>query len=164
VWFFARSLFSSIKLNAHYPDYNMEPKIMRKTEGQILMGGRQTIKLSSEDTDGAMSTIFSVVPAGSGIPLHAHQFENETFEIIEGELEVTLNNKVYVLTKGDSVFMPKNSSHGFKAIKDTSMWVTFVPGGGEKMFVELAALPAGPPDLAPISAICKRYGVTFVQP
>jgi quercetin dioxygenase-like cupin family protein len=78
-------------------------------------------------------------------------------------LEVTLNGEVSVLKKGDMVFMPKNIPHGFKAIKDTTMWVNLAPGGGEKMFVELAELPTGPPDMKLVSEICGRYGVSFIK-
>ena len=126
------------------------------------MGGRQNIKLSAADTAGKMSVTFSVVPAGSGIPVHVHSREDETFEITDGELEVTLNGAVHVLGKGDMVFMPKNVPHGFRAVKDTSMWVTLVPGGAEHMFVELVMLPSGPPDMAKVAAICDDYGIQFV--
>jgi quercetin dioxygenase-like cupin family protein len=140
----------------------MTPKIVRSTEGHVLMGGRQNIKLKSEDTNKKMSVIYSVVPAGSGIPIHIHSREDETFEITEGELEVTLNGEVQILTKGDLVFMPKNVPHGFRAVKDTQMWVTLVPAGAENMFIELAALPAGPPDMEKVSSICEGYGINFV--
>ena len=140
----------------------MLPKIIRHAEGQVLMGGRQTIKLKAEDTGGKMSITLSVVPAGSGIPYHVHQKEDETFEITEGELEVNLNGEVHTLQKGDMVFMPKNVPHSFKALKDTTMWVSLVPGGGEQMFVELAALPPGPPDMKVVAKISEPYGITFL--
>jgi quercetin dioxygenase-like cupin family protein len=141
----------------------MLPKIIRSSEGQVLMGGRQTIKLKAADSGGKMAVMMSVVPAGSGIPYHVHEHEDETFELIDGELEVTLNGEVNVLRKGDIIFMPKNIPHGFKAIQDTSMWVSLVPAGAEQMFVELAALPPGPPDMEKVSSICGQYGITFIS-
>ena len=140
----------------------MTPKIIRKAEGRILIGGRQTIKLSSADTNKQMAKIYSVVPAGSGIPTHIHSLEDETFEITGGELEVTINGEVHVLEEGDVIFMPRDISHGFKAIKDTSMWVTLVPAGSEQLFVEMAALPPGPPDMHKVSAIAEQYGIRFL--
>lgn len=140
----------------------MLPKVIRSTEGQILMAGRQNIKLKAADTEGKMSVIYSVVPAGSGIPVHVHSKEDETFEIIEGELEVTLNGEVQLLKKGDLAFMPKNFPHGFKALTNTSMWVTLVPAGAENMFVELAAMPPGPPDMEKVSQICENYSIKFI--
>lgn len=140
----------------------MISKVIRSTEGQVLMGGRQNLKLKAEDTGSALSVTFSVVPGGSGIPAHVHSREDEIFEVTDGELEITLDGEIHILKKGDMVFLPKNSAHGFKAIQDTSMWVTLVPGGAENMFVELAALPPGPPDREKLSAICDRYGIKFV--
>lgn len=140
----------------------MIPKIIRRAEGYSLMSGRQNIKLRSADTGKTMSVIYSVVPAGSGIPVHIHLLEDETFQITEGELEITLNGETHLLGKGDMVFMPKNVPHGFKAVKDTQMWVTLVPGGAENMFTELAALPPGPPDMNRIEIIAEGYGVQFI--
>ncbi len=140
----------------------MSPKIIRSSEGHSLMGGRQTLKLSAADTDAEMSVVFSIVPAGSGIPVHVHSREDETFQITEGELEVTLNGETHLLSKGDIVFMPKNVPHGFRALQDTQMWVTLVPGGAENMFTELAALPSGPPDLKTIATIAEGYGIQFI--
>jgi quercetin dioxygenase-like cupin family protein len=139
----------------------MLPKIIRSPEGQVLMAGRQTIKLTARDTGNMLSVIYSVVPAGSGIPVHTHSREDEIFEITEGELELTLNGEVQILGKGDLVFMPKGIPHGFRAINDTQMWVTLVPGGAERMFEELAALPPGPPDMTKVAAICDGYGIKF---
>jgi quercetin dioxygenase-like cupin family protein len=140
----------------------MLPKIIRRSEGQVLMNGRQTIKLSADDTDWKMSVVISVVPAGTGVPYHVHQNEDETFEIISGELEVKLNGQVHVLRPGDIVFMPKLIPHGFKALEDTSMRVTLMPGGAEHMFVELADLPPGPPDMKKVAQIAGRYDITFI--
>ncbi len=42
--------------------------------------------------------------------------------------------------------------------------VAAFPAGIERMFDELADLPAGPPDMARVLAICARYGITFLDP
>src|ERR1700761_585858 len=135
----------------------MLPKIIRSSEGQILMSGRQTIKLTADDTDWKMAVIISVVPAGTGVPYHIHQNEDETFEIIDGELEITLDGKTHSLKTGDMVFMPKLVPHGFKALQNTTMRVTLVPGGAEQMFVELGELPPGRPDMKNVAKIAGRY-------
>jgi quercetin dioxygenase-like cupin family protein len=140
----------------------MAPKIIRNAEGKSLMGGRQTIKLTAADTGGKMATIISLVPAGTGVPYHIHQNEDEAFEIITGELEITLDGKRYVLKTGDIVFMPKLIPHGFKSLQDTSMRVTLIPGGAEQMFVELAELPPGPPDMEKVIQIAGRYNISFL--
>ena len=94
--------------------------------------------------------------------MHVHENDDEMFEITEGRLEVTLEESVHVLVKGDVIFLPKTVPHGFRALGKTSMWVSLIPGGGENMFSELAALPPGPPDMPTISQISQKYGVRFL--
>jgi quercetin dioxygenase-like cupin family protein len=140
----------------------MTAKIIRSSEGHILMGGRQTIKLTAEDTDQKIAMVYSITPAGSGIPVHIHSQEDEIFNITKGALEVNLDGTMSILNEGDMIFMPKEVPHGFKALEDTEMWVTLAPGGGEKMFIDLAALPPGPPDMGIVAKICESYGLKFV--
>jgi hypothetical protein len=54
--------------------------------------------------------------------------------------------------------------HSFKVVGDTSVRAVVLvsPPGCEKMFEELAGLPPGPPDMAKVEEICKRYGVHFL--
>jgi quercetin dioxygenase-like cupin family protein len=104
---------------------------------------------------------WSWVPAGSGIPLHTHQNEDEIFQVVEGSLEVTVDGRVHLLENGDMIFLPRLVPHGFKALSAVKMWVSFTPGGVERMFIELATLPPGPPDPVALRAIGGRYGITF---
>lgn len=140
----------------------MQTKIILASEGDILMQGRQIIKLKASDTSGGLSILFSLVPAGSGIPPHVHTLEDETFQITEGELEVNIGGDIHRLTTGDMIFMPRNIPHSFKAITETSMWVILNPAGGEQMFTEIAGLPPGAPDMAKVAQIAAKYGVSFI--
>jgi len=139
----------------------METRIIEASEGLNLLGGRQIIKLQSEDTNGTIVVMTSKVPAGGSVPLHVHQREDEIFQIIEGDLEVTVGDKINLLKKGDMIFMPRKVAHGFKAVTDTTMWTTLTPAGIETMFIELAGLPAGPPDMKKMIEICGKYEITF---
>lgn len=133
------------------------PKVIKADEGLSLLGGRQTIKLFATDSDGSVSYMLSKVPAGSGIPTHTHQWEDETFLMLSGTLEVAIGGNPITLNEGDMIFMPRHIPHGFTALTDVQMWVTFTPGGAEKMFEALAALPPGPPS----KELCALYGITF---
>jgi quercetin dioxygenase-like cupin family protein len=140
---------------------HMEPEVIKASEGLTLMGGRQTIKLYAANTNKSVSVMFSKVPAGSGIPTHIHQFEDEIFQMVSGNLEVTIDGKCYSLHQGDMIFMPRHIPHGFMAVTDVQIWVTFTPGGNEKMFEALAMLSPGPPAKKDMEAICAPFGVTF---
>jgi len=141
----------------------MEIKVIKDREGLNLMNGRQVIKLISGDSDGTITVMTSKIPAGGGIPLHVHQREDEIFQLIDGELEVTVGGQIHRLHKGDMIFMPRRVPHGFKAIADTYMWTTLTPGGIEDMFIALAKLPPGPPDKELMASICDKYEVSFPE-
>ncbi len=140
----------------------METTIVKAMEGMRLLEGRQTIKLSGRHTAQQLTMMLSIVPAGTGVPLHVHQNEDEIFQLTDGEILVKLNDEDYSLGPGDVIFMPRGIPHGFKAVKDTKMWVTLSPAGIEEMFVELAQLPPGKPDPQRLAEICSRYAVTFI--
>src|SRR6202165_2207343 len=53
-----------------------------------VVGDTYTILLSGKDTAGQFCLIDMHVPPGGGPPPHRHDFE-ETFTLLEGELEVT---------------------------------------------------------------------------
>ena len=40
--------------------------------------------------------------------------------------------------------------------------VVLVPGGMEKVFEDLSAMPPGPPDIGKVNAITTKYGVEFL--
>ena len=136
--------------------------IIRSGEGIQLQGGRQTIKLFGQDTAGQCGVMLSVIPAGAGVPTHVHRNEDELFVLVEGRLLVNFNGQGFLLGAGDLIFLPRGIAHGFTAEEDTKMWVYLTPGGAEKMFVELAELPAGPDSRQRMEEICASYGVAFV--
>ncbi len=64
-------------------------------------------------------------------PWHYHTLFSETFEVLNGTLEVGLNSRVSWLKKGDRVTMKPNEKHYFHNISDDDdclMQVTVSPG------------------------------------
>jgi hypothetical protein len=62
------------------------------------------------------------------------------------------------------VVLPKEIPHAFKNTGNTTgrTLMVLVPGGLEKVFEDLSAMPPGPPDLGKINAITTKYGVEFL--
>jgi quercetin dioxygenase-like cupin family protein len=141
----------------------MKPIIVRNTEGKKIsvLGDRQVLKLTGKDTDGKLTVIMQELLAGTGVPMHAHAREDENFQIIEGDVEVVTGGENYLLTSGDTIYLPKNIPHSLKAVTDAKLKINLVPAGIEDMFEELNQLPDGPPDFGKVAEICGRYGVTF---
>jgi quercetin dioxygenase-like cupin family protein len=144
----------------------MEPKIVPPGSGRVLnvLGDNQTLRLTGAETGGTFALVELNNPPGVGIPMHLHKNEEEMFHVLEGEMEFTVADKSVIATAGTTVFLPRDVPHEFKVVGEVpaKALVTVVPAGIEDMFQELSELPAGPPDMEKVLAICERHGVIFL--
>jgi quercetin dioxygenase-like cupin family protein len=70
---------------------------------------------TSSDTNGELLEIESTYLTKSKEPLaHYHPFQEEWFEVLEGELSIRLDGRIVKLSMGDAIHIPKNQVH--------SMW------------------------------------------
>ncbi|MDT0606105.1 cupin domain-containing protein [Croceitalea rosinachiae] len=141
-------------------------KIVRDDEGTQLriFGNPQFHKVVGTDTGEQVFEWVDDLAPGSGIPPHVHTKEDEIFRVLQGEVEVMVGDDVMVLKAGDMAFAPKNLVHSWKVVGEqkAKMWASAFPSGMEHMFHELHKMPAGPPDLKKVAAICETYGIQFV--
>lgn len=103
-----------------------------------IVGDTYTIVVSGEDTAGKFCLIDMYVPPGGGPPPHRHDFE-ETFVLLEGELEATFRGKKRVVKVGDSINIPANAPHQFhnSSSKPVRMLCVCSPAGQEQFFKEV---------------------------
>jgi quercetin dioxygenase-like cupin family protein len=103
-----------------------------------VVGDTYTIILTGEDTAGRLCLIDMHVPPGGGPPPHRHDFE-ETFAVLEGELEVTFRGAKSVVRAGQTIHVPANAPHQFHNASDkpVRMLCTCSPAGQEKFFLEV---------------------------
>jgi quercetin dioxygenase-like cupin family protein len=103
-----------------------------------VVGDTYTILLSGEDTAGRFCLIDMHVPPGGGPPPHRHNFE-ETFTLLEGELEATFRAVKSVVRAGETVHIPANAPHQFhnSSSEPVRMLCLASPAGLEKMFLEV---------------------------
>ncbi|MEX2409957.1 MAG: cupin domain-containing protein [Candidatus Paceibacterota bacterium] len=145
---------------------NLNAKIIRDKEGEVLnvIGDIQTHKLVGSDTNNQIVEWVDDVTPGTGIPPHIHTKEDEIFRVIKGQIEIMVDGKTTVLNAGDIAFAPKNIPHSWQVVgtEKAKMITSAFPAGIEKMFGELAGLPAGPPDFEMVAKICGNHGITFV--
>jgi quercetin dioxygenase-like cupin family protein len=117
-----------------------------------VVGDTYTILLTGEDTNGQFCLIDMYVPPEGGPPPHRHDFE-ETFVLLEGELDLTLRGSKSVARAGDTVNIPANSPHQFhnSSRRAVRMLCLCSPAGQEKFFLEVgvpvASRTAPPPKL-----------------
>ena len=69
---------------------------------------------------------FVNVDAGSSIPAHDHPHEQVT-HLLNGRLELLIDDEVVVLNDGDAIVIPPHTSHGATAITDCTIIDVFVP-------------------------------------
>lgn len=68
---------------------------------------------------------YSVVYPGGGIPIHDHA-TIETYTILEGTGEITVDGEVKPVKRGDSVYIDRNLPHGLKNTGNIDMHVMYV--------------------------------------
>ena len=143
-----------------------KPKIVKENEGNKLnvLGDNQNIKLTGEDTNGQYTLIEQINEPGIGIPPHVHENEDEVFQVLSGQVEMSVGNETTTLKAGDLIFCPKGVPHSWRVVGEEKAraMLSIFPAGLENMFAELAELPAGPPDMKKVTAICGKYNLKFV--
>jgi quercetin dioxygenase-like cupin family protein len=100
-----------------------------------IAGDTYTILLSSTDTNGRYCLVDMLVPPGGGPPPHRHDFE-ESFTVLEGEIEATFRGKQSVVRTGETVNIPANAPHSFtNANKESARLLCICsPAGQEELF------------------------------
>jgi len=124
-------------------------------------GDHYTFLVTGEETGGAYFVMEALVPPGGGPPPHIHRREDETFYLIDGEVEFRLGDETIAAGPGDFVNVPRGTVHRFRnaGTETARMVLTFTPAGIERFFEEtLEPAPNGaqdPPDN--IDEVAERY-------
>lgn len=101
------------------------------------------VKSAIEKMKDPVIMIAEIGPRESGPPMHIHPHQQETYEVLEGEVEFMLHNTRKVLKKGENIEIPANTPHTFKNITDNwlKMQDTHIPAlTFEEMMRELHGL------------------------
>jgi quercetin dioxygenase-like cupin family protein len=125
--------------------------------------------LEAQQSGGALAIVELVVPPGHGIPPHTHRLEDESFYVIDGELQIVGDDLPGPtrLPKGALFFGPRGRLHGFTNPTQTPsrVLVLLTPGGNmQAMFSKLAALTSsvqGMPKPEDVKTLCAAYDIIF---
>lgn len=103
-----------------------------------LVGDTYTITVSGKDTNGRFCVIDMHVPLGGGPGPHRHDFE-ETFILLEGEMDVTFRGKRSIVRAGQTVNIPSNAPHQFHnaSAEPVRMICICSPAGNDSFFQEV---------------------------
>lgn len=103
-----------------------------------LVGDTYTILLSGDDTAGRYCLIDMHIPSGGGPPPHRHDFE-ESFSILDGEIEATFRGEKAVLRTGETIHIPANAPHSFvnTSRQPARLLCICAPAGQEAFFAQV---------------------------
>ena len=115
-----------------------------------LVGDTYTVLLSGGDTDGRYCLIDMHIPPGGGPPPHRHDFE-ESFTLLDGEIEATFRGRKLVVRAGETLHIPANAPHSFTNASDRPVRLLCLcaPAGQEEFFQKVGVPVAGRTTAAP---------------
>jgi quercetin dioxygenase-like cupin family protein len=143
-----------------------------------LVGDTYTILLTGKDTAGCYCLIDMHIPPGGGPTPHRHDFE-ESFIILEGEIEARFRGKKAVIHAGETFHIPANAPHQFqnKTKQPARLLCICSPAGQEEFFmkvgVPVATRTKAPPKLdkaaqaafmAKVEALAPEYRTELLRP
>jgi quercetin dioxygenase-like cupin family protein len=150
------------------------PLVVPADGGEALwfLGTLAIIRVSGEQTSGRYAIFEALLPKDAAPPLHSHP-QDETFVILDGELDVWVGEKQQRCSSGSIALAPGGCPHTFLVRSETAR-VLFLstPAGIEQMVRKLGTsarsrtLP--PDDLYPeqalIDAVNKEVGIIIHGP
>jgi len=114
--------------------------VSRKQDGatKYVNGGREVakVKVTADQTGGALGLLEMDVVAGFGNLAHAHGDEDEAFYIASGEFTFINGSSKFDAGEGDFVYIPRGTRHAFKnrGEQTGTLMVFYTPGGAEQFF------------------------------
>jgi len=154
------------------PDITLPKMISPELKNSYwYIGHLMSILISSGDTNGAFSLIHGYEIKGLEPPPHIHTREDESFYILNGEIDYTVDKEVFHAKRGDWIFLPRNIQHSFMVQSEQAeVLINLSPGGFEEYFREMSEpardlvippRPNGPPDVKRIIETASKYGIKF---
>jgi quercetin dioxygenase-like cupin family protein len=143
--------------------------VLGPAEGEHLIHfrdhGNIYIKAGSATGSDGLALGTQQVMLGAGIPIHRHLQMDEAFYVLEGSGVLTLNDVPHTFEKGATIFIPKNTWHGF-ANPDHEVLLLWImaPAGLDGFFRDTCSPPGVPPKQLTreqVREIALKYGTEF---
>jgi quercetin dioxygenase-like cupin family protein len=105
------------------------------------VGDTYTILLDGGQTDNHYCLIDMLIPQHGGPPPHRHDFE-ETFTVLEGEIEATFRGLTSTVKAGETLHIPANAPHRFtNSLPEPARLLCICsPAGQEELFLTIGDL------------------------
>lgn len=136
---------------------------------QVSDGPASTLQLlvDGEHTGGAVTVNRShLAPGSMGAPAHRHHHASETIFVIDGSLDVLVDDEVHTLTAGDLVHLEPGTAHAFGPTRGhhADMLAYFTPGQERFHYYRmLEQLHLGEITLAELQSTSGRFDNHYVD-
>ena len=101
------------------------------TEVAAGEGTTMEVLISSDEAPNFALRKFTMT-SGGGMPRHTNLVEHEQF-VVSGSAIVEIGDEVYEVSAGDSVYIPGNVPHSYKAGKNGFEFICVVPNKQDKV-------------------------------
>jgi quercetin 2,3-dioxygenase len=148
------------------------PALVRAGKGRYgethKLNGRDPVdlKLSSNDTGGALAVWESIMPGKGGPSFHVHHDVDEWFFVIDGEFVFKLGDALHDVHPGDSVFVPRGQAHTWSHRGTGTGRVLFLvnPAGLLESFFRESATRTRRMTLEEAQQFFEAHGMTLLGP
>lgn len=143
-----------------------QPVAVQPDSGRVLKFLGVTHKLTSDQTGGAFYICEAVFGPECRSPLHIHHYEDEVIHVLEGAIDIQLDNETLHAPVGGIIHLPKQIPHALQNPLKTPLRVMVhaIPGGLEHYFDEVeAALEDNSFNAERHAQISKKYGLEWLE-
>jgi len=140
----------------------------------LLLGQVGRALASTEETNGAMSVMTALGPAGRPIPLHVHEKEHDYFLCVRGRIQVWADGESRILNPGDVASVPAGVAHAYQFHGHYSQFMgPIAPAGWDRFFdftgspYEGPAYPQvdpSPPPFDKFGAAQAKFAMKYLPP
>jgi quercetin dioxygenase-like cupin family protein len=136
-------------------------------EGELIDIGTAAflVRATAESTGGVL-TMFEELPPLLDTSRHVHQYEDETFYVVDGEHEFVSGDRTFRLGPGGVAFLPRGIPHAHRRLVHGvgRLLCVTTPAGFERFFRDLAeAARSGEPRETAYARASERAGITWLD-
>ena len=151
-----------------------DPDVQR---GVWFLGALVKECLGSADTNGTLAILEHRGSRGYLSPMHRHRIDDETFLVLDGQVQMTIDGERRTAEAGTTVFLPRGVVHGFVVASARSKFLTVhTPSAFDRFAFEIGTpaergangyqAPANVVDPSPeeLTRIAASFGIDIVGP
>ncbi|MER8475300.1 quercetin 2,3-dioxygenase [Mesorhizobium sp. M1163] len=141
-------------------------------EARWWLGSLAVIKATAVQTAGQF-TLIEVLESEGEAPLHVHHREDESFLVMEGEIEFEIGGKAIMAGPGSFLFGPRDVPHRYTVKRGPARMLFFFTPGGFEELLRATSVPTadrrippdgeGMPDMETFPDVVRRYGCELLS-